>query len=518
MAKIFPGYRRSLALAVFLAITSTSVFAAESNYRLGIVISVDQFRADYFMRFGSEFKGGYKTLLEKGAYFPLADHGLLQNMTGPGHAAIMTGSYPYRNHIPINYWIDRDTGKENYCVQDDSVKIVGSAGIVPDAKIGISPRNLNADTVGDELKNVDRASRTVSISIKDRAAVLMGGRRTDHTLWFDNEHCQWVTSTFYEKALPDFAQKQNAVLKSEQHHKYSWGPFKDIEHCSKESIPTPWSIERTFDLALDAIDEMKLGQGKDTDLLTLSLSAHDYLGHRFGPNSPYLKQMTLAEDELLGTFLNRVAKKLPGGLNDVFVVLTGDHGMPPTQLPSDRVDSENIKLNRLTQAIEDSLTQEYGKLKNGKWIMGVAEFQVYLNHDALKDKKVTVQQAFQIVRERLLKEPYLDDVWSRDDILNQRKSPPGELGQIADRTVSVRSGDIIPILKPFFYSDDYPFSHMTHYSYDRYVPLVFMGKSFKAGTYRQIVRVIDLAPTLSSVLHVLPPNQSEGRVLTEILR
>jgi predicted AlkP superfamily pyrophosphatase or phosphodiesterase len=501
---------------IFLFLSLPPAFAAD--YKLGVVISVDQFRADYLMRFKHQFKGGYQTLLKKGAYLPLADHGLLQNMTGPGHAAILTGSYPYRNHIPINTWFDRENGKKTYCVEDSKEQIIGSEGIQTDAKMGISPRNLNASTLGDELKNVDRPSRVVSLSIKDRAAVLMGGRRTDATVWFDEKHCEWVTSTFFTKTLPEFAKKQNVILASEKAQTFSWGPFKDIHNCSHDSIATPWGIRKTFELANAAIDEMKLGSGKDTDLLALSLSSHDYLGHKVGPNSPYMEAMTLAEDQLLGAFFDRLAKKVPGGMNSIFVVLTGDHGMVPTALPKERVDSENIPEDEVEKGLESRLTEVYGLPKGGKWIAAETEFQFYFNEDALKDKKLTKGEVYAVAREKLLKERFIDDVWSSEEILRDRKIPPGEMGLIADRTVTARSGDLIPILKPYFYSDSYPFTHMTHYSYERYVPLVFMGKTFKPGVYRQIVRVIDIAPTLSSVLHVMPPSQSEGRVITEILR
>lgn len=479
---------------------------------------VDQFRADYLMRFRSQFKGGYKMLLEKGAYLPLADHGLMQNMTGPGHAAILTGSYPYRNHVSINYWFDREANKKTYCVQDDSVQILSTGGVVIDAAMGISPRNLNASTLGDELKNVDRPSRVVSVSLKDRAAVLLGGRRTDHTVWFDEPHCQWVTSTFFEKALPAFALSENEVLKRERNQTFSWGPFKDIKKCSFESLPTPWGIEKTFALANAAMDEMKLGSGRDTDLLEISLSSPDYLGHRVGPNSPFMEQMTLAEDRLLGDFLATVAKKLPGGLNDVFVVLTGDHGMLPTALPKEKVDSENVSLAPIAKRVEDRLTEVFGKPKGGEWIKSILEFQFYFSGEAIRDKKLKKEEVYAVAREKILKEPSVDAVWLKDEIMRDRKLPPGELGLIADHTLSERNGDLIPIFKPYFYTDTSIYSHMTHYSYDRYVPLVFMGKTFKPGTYRQIVHVVDIAPTLASILHVIPPSQSEGRVITEILR
>jgi predicted AlkP superfamily pyrophosphatase or phosphodiesterase len=237
-----------------------------------------------------------------------------------------------------------------------------------------------------------------------------------------------------------------------------------------------------------------------------------------GPNSPYMQQMTLAEDKMLGEFLASVAKKVPGGLENVFVVLTGDHGMLPTALPKDRVDSENINADPIVKKLEDRLTEVFGKPKGGKWIASVLEFEFYLNEAALQDKKLKKAEVYAVAREKLLAEKSIDDVWSRDEIMKDRKLPPGELGLIADHTLTERSGDIIPIFKPYFYSDSSPYTHMTHYSYDRYVPLIFMGKTFKPGTYRQIVHVVDIAPTLSSVLHVLPPSQSEGRVITEILR
>ena len=489
-----------------------------SEPKLGIIISVDQFRADYLMRFKNKFKGGYQMLLKNGAYFPLADQGLLQNMTGPGHAAILTGSYPYRNHIPINAWFDRETKKKTYCVEDSQVQLIGSEGVQIDSKMGISPRNLNASTVGDELKNVDRASRVISLAIKDRAAVLMGGRRSDATIWYDGKHCEWITSSFYGKTLPKFALIQNEILAKEKNESFSWGPFKNISKCSMEAVPTPWGIQKTFDLANEAIDELKLGNGKDTDLLLLSLSSHDYLGHRVGPNSPFMEEITLAEDKILGEFIKRLAKKVPGGLKNIFFVLTGDHGMVPTALPKDKVESENILESEVEKSLEDSLTQVFGKPKGGKWIEAESEFQFYFNEAALIDKKLKKSDVFQIARARLLKERFIDEVWSRDEILSERKLPPGELGVIADRTITNRSGDLIPIFKPYFYSDSYLYTHMTHYSYDRYVPLVFMGSRFKPGTYPQIVRVIDIAPTLSSLLHLIPPSQSEGRVLTEILR
>ena len=513
-----------LVFAVLACLTPVFAWSAPHPYSLGVVLVIDQFRADYLMRFDDKFlpptANGFRTLTQKGAYFPLADHGLFQDMTGPGHAAILSGAYPYRHHVSINWFFDRDKGKDAYCVQDDSAKTIGTDGVIPTAKYGVSPKNFNATTLGDELKNIDRPSRVVSVALKDRAAILLGGKRADQVFWFDEGTCQWTTSDYYMKSLPDYVKKENDVIRPLQNDKFSWGPFQDIRYCTKDSGRTPWAIEQTFKLALSAVDNLKLGKGKDTDLLLISLSSHDYLGHQVGPNDRNMELMTLAEDKLIADFLTKLSKKLPKGLNDVFVVLTGDHGIPPhpKHLPTEKIPAGNILEDAMVKVVEDSLTQAYGKPSGGHWVRGVAEFQVYFNEEALADAKISISQAVATSRKNLLKEHYVDDVWARDEIMRERKVPAGEYGLTLDRSLSFRSGDMIILFKPFFFSDTYPLTHMTMYSYDRYVPLVFWGKSFKPGTYRQIAHIVDIAPTLSSVLGVLPPAQSEGKVLNEILR
>lgn len=487
-------------------------------YKLGVVISIDQFRADYLMRY--KFSGGLKFLKEGGAYMPLADHGLLQNMTGPGHAAIMSGTYPYRHGISTNYWFNRDKGTTEYCTQDDERKIIGSGGVVAGAP-GMSPKLFNGTTLGDELKNVDRSSKVVAVAVKDRAAILMAGKRADQVYWLDNKNCQWVTSDFYIKELPGYVKKLNTDLASlKSGKKYSWGPYKDMTYCNSESLRTPWIGKESLKLALAAVDELKLGKGTDTDLLLVSLSSHDYLGHQLGPNSESLLEMTQDEDKMIGEFIQEIGKRVPGGLTNVFFALTGDHGTPPSAdaIPKEKLANENIKEEEILNLLEKLLTDEYGKAKGGKWIQNMTEFQLYLNQEALKSAKVSVADVGHFLRPRLVRERYLDQLLIRDEILYDRKVPPGDFGKVVDHTLTRHSGDLLMILNPYHWSDSYPLTHMTHYSYDRYVPLVIWGKTFKPGTYRAVVNVVDLAPTLASVLNVLPPSQSEGRVMTEILR
>jgi predicted AlkP superfamily pyrophosphatase or phosphodiesterase len=517
-------------LCVFLSVrVGTANASTKPQNPLVVLLVIDQFRADYLMRFQKDFlspdKMGFRFLMEKGAYFPIADHALLNNMTCPGHAAILSGAYPYRHGISLNSWFDRKKNQNEYCVRDEGQKILGDSGWVADAK-GISPKNFNANTLGDEFKNVDRPSQVVSVALKDRSAVMMGGKRADHVYWINDKACTWVTSQFYQKEkLPDWVLAENSRLKTEAKKKLTWGPYQDIEHCSKQGLQTPWAVEQTLKLALKAHKELKLGRGADTDFLLISLSSHDYLGHNLGPNSPHMKTMTLAEDQFIAEFLTKIAASLPNGKNDLIVALTADHGIPPTaeSIPNEKMPNGNTDEENYVQAIEAILTEEYGKPSGGKWVERFLEAQVYLNSKALESAKVdSAKIAKTLWKNREAQGGVLgktlDAIWSRDEIIVERKIPPEDLGKVVDRTLNHRNGDLVLLLKPFNFSGKDVVSHMTHYSYDRYVPLIIYGKSFKSGIYHQVPKVIDLAPTLAAVLGVLPPVQSEGKVLTDILK
>lgn len=513
-------------LLVLQAIFSFETKAA-SPYKLGIVLVVDQFRADYLTRFEDDFLSsssskGFRFLMEKGSYYPLADHGLFQNMTCPGHANILTGTYPYRHGISMNYWYNRTTKKDEYCAEDSAFPLVGQAGVQGGAQeeVGASPKNLRATTVGDELKNIDRKSKVVSIAVKDRSAIMLGGKRADEVFWFKEKPCEWQTSTYYQKELPQWVKKENERVKSFKNKKLTWAHFKDIEYCSKDSIRTPWAVENTFELAKEAIKNLKLGQGPEFDLLTISLSSHDYLGHAIGPNHESMKAMSVAEDRLISDFLNFVSEQVPGGLNQVFVVLTGDHGSPPSPdaLPKEKIKTENVRYKQITPILENLITEKFGKPKGGKWVSFVDELQYYLSPEALKGAKVSAVEVVHAIRPPLMKERFVEHVYARDEIMLDRKVPPRELGVVLDRSLNDRSGDLLMVLTPYYYSSSDYVTHMTHYSYDRYVPLVFYGKTFKPGVRREITEVINIAPTLSSVLGVIPPVQSEGKVLAEIIK
>lgn len=534
-----------IAPLLFINIWNTAV-ASDRNLapkiptppKLVVLLVIDQFRADYLTRFQSRFLpakgkngvGGFNTLIERGAYYPLAEHETLQSMTGPGHAALLTGSHPYASGIPVNHWYDQRLRRPFYCVDDKS------------------PETLLGTTVSDEWKNAGFPGRVVSIALKDRAAILMAGHRADLVFWHDSKTFQWVTSKNYspDGALPDWVKTANADLSREKGQNYTWRAegkgtgFSDetihpdskylwigestLPHHYKKgerpSITSPYGLEITTRLVLKAIDAEKLGQSKRTDFLFISLSAHDYMAHGFGPHSREMEEMTVAEDREIAKLLNAIEKKV--GLNNTVIALSADHGggHPPEYIEKYRLPGGRIDEKKLLGGVNDLLVNHFGKLPSDeKWMPFSDDLSFYLNHAALDLKGEKARfEAEELVRKFLQKLPGAAHVVTATDALLKRV-PPGELGRkFLLSYFPGRSGDIIVIPRSGWMSSTDYVTHMTAYSYDRYVPLILTGRSFKSGRYAQSAKVTDLAPTLSFLLGIVPPSLSEGRVLSEALR
>lgn len=528
--------------------------------RLIVLLVIDQFRADYLTRFEGRFLpakgpkgqvGGFRYLMDRGALIPMGQFEHLQNMTAPGHAALLSGSYPYAGGIPINQWFDRNSGERVYCVEDSAAKMVGTNPKKPD-HLGTSPKNFNGSTVGDELKNAGYASKVVAIALKDRAAILMGGHRADQVLWFDAERFGWVSSRFYipQGELPGWVQTLNGAIDAEKDRRYTWSPSskkasglssentlpvfppkfeesgfgKGFPHTyqigSSMALATPWGIETTVKAAEAAVKEWGLGRDATPDLLAVSFSSHDYLGHTFGPNSLEMEEMTLAHDRLFARFFNTLNRTVPGGLNEVAFVLTADHGIPPNPewLSDHRVPAGRIDDGKLMETVNAGLVKRLGDPAEGNYLQSVVELNFYLNPKALKGKSFGEERVQQEAKALLLEQAPLLTVVTGSEIA-QGIVPPGLVGDQVRKTYHPgRSGDVVAIVLPFRISGDYGNSHQTGYSYDRTVPLLFAGAPFRAGRYAGEARTVDIAPTLSFVLGILPPSLSEGRILTEILK
>lgn len=512
--------------------------------RLVVLVAVDQLRADYLPRLRDKFLppyagggrvGGYRYLMERGAYYPNAQYGHLHCMTGPGHATMLTGAYPYQSGIPLNEWFDVESGKKTYCVEDAAYPQIGGGG-------AFSPRNLRVSTVGDEMKNAGLPSKVVSIALKDRAAILMGGFRSDASLWFDAKSFHWTSSTFYypDGKLPAWVTQTNTALDGKKGKQYGWNPEllkvgdsgweggksdKPNAHASwaygdKEALAGPIGIELTIDLAEKAIAAMDLGKDTVPDLLAVSLSSHDYLAHDVGPNSKWINAMTLFEDKQIARLLNTLRETVPGGLASVAIVFTADHGIPPDPdwLGKERVPSGRFDEAALAAELDERLTKRFGKAPGGKWIAYGGELNYYWDAKARTSEKPGVLALENEAKKILAEKAFVAHVLGRTE-LEQRRYPPALLGkQVARTFVPGRSGDLVVIPKPFYFPAPLTVTHVTGYSYDRTVPLVLAGETFRAGTYGQAADIVDVAPTLAFLLGIVPPAGSEGRVLDEAFK
>ena len=465
--------------------------------KLVLILVIDQFRSDYLSKFQSKFveagnskaPGGFNFLMSQGAYFPTAEYDAMQDMTCPGHATIASGSHPGQTGIILNDWYSRKSGKKVYCTDD--------------SEDTVSPRNLKTTTIGDELKGISKNSKVISIALKDRSAVMLGGHRSDGSYWFDTKEWKWLTSSYYKNSNHAWLNEHKVNPKFPK---------------AKETIETKDGVEMTLDLAQFALTKLELGKSKNTDILAVSLSSHDLLGHMLGPDHDDMEKMTLAEDVLISKFLKALAKHL-GSLDEVTIAFTADHGVGPTieqakqnNFSAGKVDSKAMK-DKLTAHLNES----FGDSKGQPWIDSFSSGHVFFNEKLVKEMKISTESLYQTAKNFLKSEPGVANVFSSIDF--EKSNLPGSIvgDQIRKSYIPDFSGDLVVLTEPFWIPPDIKATHMTGYSYDRSVPVILYGKQFKKGVYAG-AKVVDIAPTLAHVLGTLPPLKNEGKVLSQSLK
>ena len=472
---------------------------ATSKPKLVVVLVIDQFRADYIPRFQHLFgKDGFKALINNGAYFPYGEYDLLQAMTGPGHATVLIGAYPYQMGIPLNDWWDQKKNAASYCVQDAEAKTVGTSTV----RESSSPKNLQG---GDELKNADWPSKVIGVAIKDRAAILMAGHRADLAFWMDREDKKWITSDYYRKdgKLPDWMNTLNLKIKG-----------------SKCDLELPCGIETTVEAVKAVLTGEKLGQGKGSDILAISFSSFDFAGHHHGPNADEMRVMTVAEDKAIADIRAAVRAKVPGGLKNVTFVLTGDHGVAPKPeyLAKTGIETGRLSEPGLLKGVNEALDKKFGKPKNRLWVNFTVDFNFFIDEENVRDAKLEITKIENEIKEILLKNPGFIHVFTLSDYENNKLPPAMFERKIKKTYYRGRSGHVVGIQKAFYINDSKKdANHMSGYVYDRTVPIIFSGFGIN-GLNSTPAEVIDIAPTIAFLLGVLPPALSEGKVLSAALK
>jgi len=509
---------------------SPSSFASAYNAhpKLVVIIVIDQFRGDYLERYREQFgDGGFRLFLDHGAYFSDCDYNYANTRTAPGHATLLSGAYTNGHGIVANDWWDSKKRRMVTSVEDEDTKTVGVSG----DKTGASPHNLMADTLGDELKLATQGkSRIFGVSLKDRAAVLPAGFAGDAAYWIDPRGGAWVSSTYYRNELPNWAQDFNAsnhaakywdrdwkdaqgnILRSTAHRKAKDGSDEGFYEVVGS---TPFANEYELEFAKELVVHQNLGNSGATDLLAISLSANDILGHQVGPDAPEMKAMALALDGELADFFNFLGHQM--GLANVWIALSADHGISalPDVAKKLRIPAANLDFGKFEGQINNALTGKFSPSHSATYVKFSYPI-AWLDQEAFAAARVKERDAETAVGEAM-RQVGLRDYYTKSQ-LAEGAVPDTALGHKYLNSYSPEAGwYVIGVPQPYTVASAKGTDHTTAYTYDTHVPLAFYGLPFQPGTYRGHVEPVDLAATLASLLGVNAPSHAVGRVLTEAL-
>jgi hypothetical protein len=528
--------RRSVVLATIVALVLASIPAVGSAYnahpKLVVVIIIDQFRGDYLERYRDQFgEGGFRLLLDHGANFTDCNYDYANTRTAPGHATLFTGAYSNDHGIAANEWWDPKKKKMVTSVEDDDTKLVGIAPDQTKNRAGASPHNLLADTLGDELKLATQGkSRVFGISLKDRAAILPAGFAADGAYWIEPKSGAWITSTYYRADLPKWAQDFNTgnraakywdrdwkntngdVMRSTAHRKGRDGGDAGFYEVIGS---TPFANEYELEFAKELVVYENLGAGQATDLLAISLSPNDILGHQVGPDSPEMAAMALALDRELADFFTFLGHQV--GLANTWIALSADHGISalPDVAKKLRIPAANLEAGKLEAQINAALTAKFSPGHAANYI----KFDypdAWLDQDAFAAAHVKEHDAETAVGEAM-KQAGLRDYFTKSQ-LAEGQVPDTALGKKFLHSYTPEGGwYVMGVPEIYTVGSSKGTDHASPYTYDTHVPLAFYGLPFRPGTYRTHAEPVDLAATLASLLGINAPTHAVGRVLTEAI-
>ncbi|HZT30958.1 MAG TPA: alkaline phosphatase family protein [Bryobacteraceae bacterium] len=510
--------RRVQALGLCLAVLMLAAMPARAasvphKPKLLVAIAIDQFRYDYLTRFASEYSGGFRRLMTEGAVFTSARYEHFPTVTAVGHSTFLTGAIPALSGIVGNEWFDRVAGKTVTSVSDETVQMLGGKG-----DGGASPHRLLVSTVGDELKIADGGkSRVIGISLKDRSAILPSGHMADGAFWFDTKTGHFVSSTYYFADLPGWVKDFNAGSPADRYRGVRWLTHVLPEEAGEKlyaKLPgSPYGNELLEAIAERAVEAEQLGRREAPDILAVSFSSNDYVGHAYGPDSAEVHDVCLQTDRLFDKFFRFLETRV--GRQNLLIVLTADHGVAPVpevnharKMPGGRMPGHAV-----TDAVEAALVQKYGE---GKWIVGPSENSLYLNLDLIRQKGLARTEVNLTAAQAARAVPHVFRVYTREQLLSGQAMEDQVGRRVMNGFYGPRSADVYVLLEPYWLFGASGTTHGTTFSYDAHVPVIFMGSGIRPGRYFASIAPNDIAPTLAVILGVETPSGSIGRVLSEM--
>lgn len=542
--------RRVLAFSVFAA-AAVHATPVPSAPKLVLVLAVDGLPAEQLQRYRGQLgQGGLRRLMDEGAVFSNAHQAHGVTVTAVGHAAILTGAYPYQHGIIGNNWIDPVTRAAVYCTDDAAHTYIGEETRPND---GTSPARLRVDTLGDQLRYASgNRAKVIAVSGKDRGAILLAGKTGTAYMYMDKTG-NFASSTWYMTAHPQWVQQYQAGRPQDRYYGKTWKPLlADAAYAgdapdelfpatpaSPNRFPfsfysdsgnidadyfnrlktSPFLDELTLEFARAAVEGERLGGTAGvTDLLGVSLSAHDYVNHNYGPESRMSHDHLQRLDRMLADFLTYLDRKL--GAGNVLVVLTADHGFPntPEFVKAAKGDAGRVNAGALVASLNVALAAKYGV---EKLVIAQSAPNFHLDYAAIDKLGVARGEVENTAAAFLRAQEGVAEVYTRSQF-EANATGTTRMGTLMRRAWHRElSGDLVAVTKPnwYFSSGSTGTSHGSPYAYDTNVPLLLSGRKWiKPGYYGQYAETVDIAPTLANVLRLRPPAASEGRVLVEALQ
>ena len=544
---------RSLVITAVLGISCIfQSFAQNKPERPKLVVGlmVDQMRWDYLYRFADRYgQDGFNRLLNDGFTCENAIINYIPTYTAIGHSTVYTGSVPSIHGIAGNDWIIQATGEPMYCTQDDNVNGVGTSSREGQQ----SPRNLLASTVTDQLKLATNfQSKVIGISIKDRGGILPAGHFADAAYWFESSSGNWISSSFYMEKLPSWVDTFNEKKIAEKYLKEDWNTLYPIETYTNsiaddnpyegkwpgEETPTfprktsvlmkdagyelikttPAGNKFTLDFAKEILHNEQMGKNAtgNTDFLCVSLSATDYVGHRYSLSAVEIEDTYLRLDQDIADFLRTLDEQVGKGNYTIF--LTADHAASynPMYFTDQKGNGGYLFSRQIQNNLKEVLQEKFG---SDQLVRSLTNYQVHLNYTLIDSLKLDEQAIKTTIIDQLYKEPGIAYVVDMEG--NQNMFIPAPIREkIINGYNRKNSGAIQIIAEPQWYAGTPRSPGTTHgvwSAYDSHIPLVFMGWGIEHGQSNKEVHSIDIAPTISSLLHIMEPNGNIGKPIVEVL-
>jgi predicted AlkP superfamily pyrophosphatase or phosphodiesterase len=538
-------------LCVFISYNFSSAqdkIVTSSNPKLVVGIVVDQMRYDYLTRFYNKYgEGGFKRMINEGFNCKNNHYNYIPTYTGPGHASIYTGTTPKYHGIISNGWYDKEINKSVYCVGDDSVQSVGTSSVAGQ----MSPQRMLTTSFADENRLFTQMrGKTIGISIKDRGAILPAGHTANAAYWFQGkDEGNFITSSFYMNELPKWVQKFNKKKIVASYLK-EWNTLYDISTYvesgddlnnfeggfnGKETATfpydlsvlkdknggfdilkvTPYGNSIVADFAIAALDGEQLGQDNITDVLAVSFSSTDYIGHNFGVNSKEVEDTYIRLDKDLERFFNALDAKVGKGNYTVF--LTADHGAVnvPAYLQSVKIPAGYLNSSEAKIKLGNFMKNTFGE---SDLIENVSNNQIFLNREKILELKLNLEAVQKAIVNEIISYKNVDKAYTASSMGDESFDRGIEL-LLQNGFNQKRSGDVLIVYSPAYIS--YSKTGSTHGSglnYDTHVPLLFFGKGIKKGSTVAKTRVVDIAPTISALLGISFPNGATGNPLEFMLQ